>query len=80
MWSGRFPHRVRHVFRGRAVAGAWTNNEGLAPHYRDRLDQVLARSTDYRVFLNGKLDWTAGDHTENVDVAAWTMYLRRCRR
>ena len=58
------------------VRGVWNNYEGLPGDFSKRLDQVLANTTDYAVFTNGKFDWTTGGHSENVYLDAWTTYAR----
>mmetsp|Transcript_11694 Transcript_11694/g.35063 ORF Transcript_11694/g.35063 Transcript_11694/m.35063 type:complete len:582 (+) Transcript_11694:20-1765(+) len=76
-WSGRHAHRIPHEspLGGFAVEGAWNNYEGLPANFSDRIDQVLARDYGYATFLNGKTDWTAGSHSENVYLDAWTKYV-----
>lgn len=76
-WSGRHAHNIPHNQKssGIFVQGAWNNYEGLPPNYTLRLDKVLAEN-GYNVKMSGKLDYTAGDHSENVRLNAWTMYTR----
>lgn len=78
LWSGRHAHRIPHdsALGDFEVGGAWNNYEGLPPDYGARIDQVLANSTDYQIFTNGKFDWQAGGHTLNVRLDAWTTYAR----
>ena len=47
--------------------------EGLPRNFSDRIDQVLARSTNYNIKVSGKTDWVTGGHTENVRLWAWMM-------
>ena len=50
-----------------------TFTEGLPRNFSDRIDQVLARSTNYNIKVSGKTDWVTGGHTENVRLGAWMM-------
>ncbi|CAJ1409210.1 unnamed protein product [Effrenium voratum] len=76
-WSGRHVHNIPHHQKssGIFVEGAWNNHEGLPPNYTLRLDQVLQRE-GYDVKMTGKLDYSAGGHSEDVYLQAWTMYTR----
>jgi len=76
-WSGRHAHNIPHDQKssGMFVGGAWNNYEGLPPNFSKRMDQVMGNE-GYNVKVSGKEDWTAGGHSENVFLNAWTMYTR----
>ena len=74
-WSGRHASNIPHAqaSSGLPVAGAWNNYEGLPSNFSDRIDQVLARATNYNIMVSGKRDWATGGHTDNVRLGAWMM-------
>ena len=74
-WSGRHAHHIPHVHNGIQVNGVWNNYEGLPSNFSNRIDQVLQRN-GYDTKIFGKQDWTAGAHTVNVRLNAWTMYTQ----
>ena len=74
-WSGRHASNIPHEHDGIRVDGVWNNFEGLPSNFSDRMDQVLDRA-GYQVKMSGKLDWSTGDHSENVYLNAWTMNVR----
>ena len=92
LWSGRHAHKIPHIQRQQSpnsgnnsipthkkelpVNGVWNNFEGLPPDFDLRIDQILQRHGGYTTHLAGKLDFTAGGHSENVRLSAWTMYTR----
>jgi arylsulfatase A-like enzyme len=73
-WSGRHASNLQHEHNGVSVPGAINNYEGLPQNFTNRIDQVLSRVGAYAVKVNGKTDWSTGGHTDNVRLAAWTMY------
>eukprot|EP01061_Rhynchopus_euleeides_P016122 TRINITY_DN27300_c0_g1_i2.p1 TRINITY_DN27300_c0_g1~~TRINITY_DN27300_c0_g1_i2.p1 ORF type:complete len:546 (+),score=217.37 TRINITY_DN27300_c0_g1_i2:56-1693(+) len=76
-WSGRLPHKIPHNQSGTGlpVGGVWNNFEGLAPGYDQKIMDVLG-DNGYNVKVSGKEDWTAGSHSTNVRLNAWTMYAQ----
>eukprot|EP00755_Sulcionema_specki_P019737 Sspe_Gene.70221::Locus_41454_Transcript_2_4_Confidence_0.286_Length_1886::g.70221::m.70221/K12376/ARSK; arylsulfatase K len=75
-WSGRHGHKIPHKQAGNpslTVNGAWNNYEGLDPDFSDKIFDVLERN-NYTVKISGKTDWSAGGHSLNVRLNAWTMY------
>jgi hypothetical protein len=74
-WSGRHASNIPHDHGGIKVGGVWNNYEGLPANYSNRIDQVMRRAGGYNVKVAGKTDWSTGDHSENVFLSAWTMYV-----
>jgi arylsulfatase A-like enzyme len=78
-WSGRHAHKIPHQSKvpgGPSVQGAWNNYEGLPADFDERIDQVLGAAGGYNAKITGKTDWSAGGHSENVYLNAWTMYTQ----
>eukprot|EP00043_Microstomoeca_roanoka_P002730 m.39995 g.39995 ORF g.39995 m.39995 type:complete len:549 (-) comp11678_c0_seq1:123-1769(-) len=78
-WSGRHPHRLPHMqvnpSTGLLVNGAWNNHEGLPADYNYTYADVLGRN-GFNVGIFGKLDYTAGGHTVDARVTAWTNKVK----
>ena len=83
-WSGRHAHKIPHKQnhndkRGGAepidVHGVWNNFEGLPPDYNQTIFHVLERH-GYATHIAGKEDYTAGSHSFDARVQAFTMYTQ----
>lgn len=77
IWSGRYPHQIRHAQQGTniIVNGAWNNFEGLPKNYSEKINDVLV-AEGYDVMISGKTDWSTGGHSLENRLEAWTMYVQ----
>ncbi|EDQ87638.1 uncharacterized protein MONBRDRAFT_27030 [Monosiga brevicollis MX1] len=65
------PHQQTNPSTGLFVTGAWNNYEGLPENYDLKYSDVLHKG-GYNVGIFGKTDFTAGGHTVDARVTAWT--------
>ena len=81
-WSGKHAHKIPHRQNHNGnnndpvdVHGVWNNFEGLPPGYNQTIFHVLQRH-GYATFKSGKEDYTAGAHSFDARVQAFTMYTQ----
>lgn len=75
LWSGKhvhkIPHRQDNKPDGLSVRGAWNNFEGLPNDYNMTITDIL-KLNGYATKIAGKTDWSAGGHSVDARVTAWT--------